>query len=273
MEEITVEDTIELREGSSFNTATTFGEGGNITLNIADSLFLSESSLISAEATDNADGGNININTNFIVAFPNQNNDIIANAQQGQGGNINIRAESIFGIQENPVLNPITNDLNASSARGAQFNGNVSITTPEVDAIRGVTELPTTVIEAQQTAEEACAANSDSGTPNGLTVKGKGGIIPSPDSPFSADALNIGGKIVAENNERSPSVSLKKGEENTVSSQINAESTEIKPISTSYGDIYPARGIIKTADGRVILTAYPTDNVATRTPTPKANCH
>jgi filamentous hemagglutinin family protein len=269
---VTVEDTIELRDGSSFNTATTFGEGGNITLNIANSLFLSESSLISAQATDNADGGNINIDTNFIVAFPNQNNDIIANAQQGQGGNININAESIFGIQENPVLNPITNDLNASSARGAQFNGNVAITTPEVDAIRGVTELPTTVIEAQQTTEEACAANSDNGKPNGLTVKGKGGILPSPNAIFSADALNIGGKIVADNNERSPSVPLSKGEENAVSSQINAESTEIKPISTSHGDIYPARGIIKTADGRVILTAYPTDNV-TRVPNRSVNCN
>ncbi|NJM62347.1 MAG: hypothetical protein HC849_22570 [Oscillatoriales cyanobacterium RU_3_3] len=80
------------------------------------------------------------------------------------------------------------------------FNGNVAITTPEVDAIRGVTELPTTVIEAQQSTEEACAANSDNGKPNGLTVKGKGGILPSPDSPLSAEVLNIGGKIVAENN-------------------------------------------------------------------------
>jgi hypothetical protein len=47
---------------------------------------------------------------------------------------------------------------------------------------------------------------------------------------------------------------------------------EIKPIPTDHGDIYPARGIIFKENGDFILTAYPTDNVATRTPTPKKNC-
>ena len=46
---------------------------------------------------------------------------------------------------------------------------------------------------------------------------------------------------------------------------------DIKPIKTSIGDIYPARGIVKTEDGRVILTAYPTDNIDTRTPYGAAN--
>ncbi len=31
-------------------------------------------------------------------------------------------------------------------------------------------------------------------------------------------------------------------------------------------------GIIKTEDGQVILTAYPTDNIDTRTPYIRANC-
>jgi hypothetical protein len=47
---------------------------------------------------------------------------------------------------------------------------------------------------------------------------------------------------------------------------------EIKPILTNSGPIYPARGVIITEDGQTILTGYPTDNVATRTPTPKPNC-
>ena len=46
----------------------------------------------------------------------------------------------------------------------------------------------------------------------------------------------------------------------------------IKPIKTSMGDIYPARGIIKTEDGEIILTVYPTDNIDTRTPHNSANC-
>ena len=47
---------------------------------------------------------------------------------------------------------------------------------------------------------------------------------------------------------------------------------DIKPIKTSMGDIYPARGIIKTEDGQIILTAYPTDNLNTRTPHNSAHC-
>ncbi len=46
----------------------------------------------------------------------------------------------------------------------------------------------------------------------------------------------------------------------------------IKPIKTSMGDIYPARGIIKTEDGEIILTVYPTDNISPRTPHNSANC-
>ena len=46
---------------------------------------------------------------------------------------------------------------------------------------------------------------------------------------------------------------------------------DIKPIKTSQGDIYPARGIIKTEDGGFILTAYPTD-IDTRTPHIASNC-
>ena len=42
--------------------------------------------------------------------------------------------------------------------------------------------------------------------------------------------------------------------------------------TTSRGDIYPARGMIKTEDGKIILTRYPTDNIDTRTPHKSANC-
>jgi filamentous hemagglutinin family protein len=250
-------------------TQSTSRIGGVIDLQVAEDITLDNNSFISARAFGEANGGNLNIDTRFIVAFPNGNNNIIANANQGNGGNITISAESLFGIEERELDN-LTNDINASSEQGAQFDGNVAITTPEVDAIRGATELPTNVVKVQQTTAEACAANPDTGKPTGLTVKGKGGIIPPPNSPLSADVLNIGGKITAE---RSPSVHDSKGEENAASTQINPESAEIEPIRTSKGDIYPARGIIKTADGRVILTAYPTENIATRTPTAKRNCH
>jgi large exoprotein involved in heme utilization and adhesion len=61
-----------------------------INLNLDGNLFLSNNSKISAITENGAEGGIININANSVVAFPNQNNDIIANAVQGNGGNINI---------------------------------------------------------------------------------------------------------------------------------------------------------------------------------------
>ena len=57
--------------------------GGTVTLQIAENIILRSGNLISAEAINDPNGGNINIDTRFIVAFPNGNNDIVANAEQG----------------------------------------------------------------------------------------------------------------------------------------------------------------------------------------------
>jgi filamentous hemagglutinin family protein len=239
-------DSIDLDNNATISASTANGTGGGVNLEIADSIKLRNNSSISAEALNNADGGNINIDTNFIVAFPDGNNDIRANAQDGKGGNIEITAESLFGIEARS-LNDSTNDINASSE--ASLDGTVSITTPEVDAIRGATQLPDKVVEAEQTTDEVCAANSDTGEPNGLTVKGRGGLPATPFEPLESENITVDGVTVAAND------------------------PEIKPIPTDHGDIYPARGIIFKENGDFILTAYPTDNVATRTPTPKKNCN
>jgi hypothetical protein len=47
--------------------------------------------------------------------------------------------------------------------------------------------------------------------------------------------------------------------------------TAIAPVHTSQGDIIPAQGILVTKDGRLILTAYPTNSNA-RVPQGSANC-
>ena len=57
-----------------------------------------------------------------------------------------------------------------------------------------------------------------------------------------------------------------------VNSSSQLQSPDIQPIKTSIGDIYPARGIVKTENGEVILTAYSTDDIDTRTPQIQANC-
>jgi filamentous hemagglutinin family protein len=229
------------------------GQGGNITLNIDDTLTMRNNSIISAQALNDANGGNININApnGFVVAFPSNfdGNDIIASADRGEGGNIQITAQSVFGIKERP-LNPLTNDINASSQFG--LDGSISIFTPDVNAIQRDTDLPTNPIQSEQTVAEACRSELASGQSSGLVVKGKGGIPPQPIEPLNSDATLVDGQLTNPNSQ--------------------SQHPEIKPIKTSVGDIYPARGVIVKENGDVILTAYPTDGIDTRTPDIQANC-
>ena len=243
-------NSLTLENGASISAETTANTdtGGNINLNVDGTLQMRNNSLISGQATEGATGGNININTEFIVAFPNQNNDIIANAIRGNGGNINITAEALFGIEERP-LNDITNDINASSEFG--LDGIISISTPDTNSLQTDIELPNNLVESEPLGTNACAGGEATGA-SSFTFKGKGGLPALPTEPLGSDDILV-------------------GEQNT-SANLQTQYPNIKPIKTNIGDIYPARGIIKTEDGQVILTSYPTDNINTRTPQISANC-
>ena len=219
------------------------GTGANINLEVADNISLRGNSFISAEALGNADGGNLSIDTDFIVAFPEGNNDIIASAAQGQGGNIDITAESILGIQERP-LNPFTNDINASSEFG--LDGAISINTPDVNPLQGTTELPINVVVPEETTQQACAANREAEAKNGLDIVGKGGVPPAPELPLNSLNTIIDGKV-------------------------NTVSTIPAPLKTGQGYIQPARGIKVTPEG-ISLVAYRTDNNGDRIIETKSSC-
>ena len=215
------------------------GQGANINLQIADSIFLTDNSFISAEARGNANGGNLNIDTDVIVAFQG-NNDIIASAERGTGGNINITAESLLGIQEG-ALSPFMNDINASSEFG--IDGNVSIAVLDLDSFQGVTELSTTVVEAEETVAQTCNTNRELTAQTSLIIEGRGGIVPTPDLPLDSSNIIISDEI----------------------------SDVPEPIATSKGNIQPAMGIRVTEEG-VTLTAYRTDNKKNRQTKINSSC-
>ncbi|WP_019506936.1 filamentous hemagglutinin N-terminal domain-containing protein [Pleurocapsa sp. PCC 7319] len=229
--------------------AETTSNSVNINLQVADSITLEDNSLISAQAFKNANGGNLTIDTNFIVAFPNGNNDIIATAEDGNGGNIDITAESLLGIEERP-LNSNTNDINVSSEFG--LDGNISIFTPDINTIQTDLELPNNLVDSQQTVAQACQSDRISGKSSGLTIQGKGGIPPQPTEPIDSEAILVQGKITT--------------------SKPPVQAPDIPPLGSNMGNILPARGIIKTEDGQIILTAYSTDQLDTRTPHISPNC-
>ncbi|MBE9205204.1 S-layer family protein [Nostoc sp. LEGE 06077] len=203
---------LQLNNLGTITTGTTAGEGGNINLNIRDIVLLRNNSSISANAgTANAggNGGNISINTKFLIAIPSENSDISANAFNGRGGRVDITAQSIFGIASR-FRDTNFSDITASSQLG--INGEVTITTPEVNPIQGLSELPTTIVDSSRLLAADCSKD-DENSNSQFIVTGRGGL---PDNPYDLLGNDVlwsdtrGREIVAMRNQpvmtKSPSI-------------------------------------------------------------------
>ena len=174
-------NSIALNQGSinAFSQSATV-DNANINLQIAENIILDNNSLISAEARGNANGGNLNIDAEFIIAVPNSNSDIIANAQQGQGGNIDIDVRSLLGIKERP-LRDATNDINASSEFDS--SGTVEIDIIETDPGDNSLNIPVAPVETE--VAQTCKPNSN-GNQSELVVTGRGGLPDTPEANLSS---------------------------------------------------------------------------------------
>lgn len=182
-------DSIWLDYQGKLLASTASGEGGNIELQVQDLILMRRNSLISAQADNNGNGGNITINAPFIVAVPNEDSDIIANAVQGQGGNINITTQGIYGLENRLRLTPLS-DINASSEFGV--NGTVQLNTPDVDPSRGLTNLPTEVGDASDQIAQNCPTNEATASQqNRFIITGRGGLPDNPTQTLSTDAVWI----------------------------------------------------------------------------------
>ena len=224
-----------------------------INLFIDDTVTLKGNSTISAEASNSANGGNITIDANgFVIAFPSEGigNDIRANADgEGSGGEINITAQEIFGLSEARGTSDVennSNDIDASSEDG-NSDGEVTLNTPDTNSIQGANELPTNIIEPNQNVAQACANRRDRGLASNFVIKGRGGVPNSPVAPLGSEVITVNGEV-ANNSHNSYA------------------------IPTSYGYITPARGIIKTAEGKIILTATPVSRGTSRSASGSLNC-
>ncbi|NEP03211.1 MAG: filamentous hemagglutinin N-terminal domain-containing protein [Symploca sp. SIO2E9] len=182
-------DSVSMNQGRiTAETGEGTGEGGaNITLQLSQNLTLSNESLISAEAFNNAKGGNVTIDGRFLIALPPEEangSDIIAKAFEGNGGRISIDALGIFGIEERRAIpGNGTNDIDASSDFGAP--GVVELNTL-FDPTGSLTNLPD---EPRSTdVAEGCQASDGQDTVQFYDI-GKGGSPPPPDEPLNADTL------------------------------------------------------------------------------------
>ena len=198
-------DRLMLNNGSIL-TGTSATEGGDITLEIADLLFLENNSRVSTSAgqiSAGGDGGNIiiEIPNGFITALPQSNSDISANAFGGAGGDIMLQAQGIAGLvfrsrknliqqlgTDDPIqLNPEnlqTNDMTAFSQVNSDLSGELSGRFNFVPS--SPRELPSGLADASNQIEQTiCRATQGSE----FLVTGQGGVLPSPREQFRSEDL------------------------------------------------------------------------------------
>ena len=165
-------------------TATSFlGQGGNITLEGADSLVLRNGSNISTQAgtaeTGGGNGGNITLSADTLTLL--EGSSIDANAFEGAGGNIQIATQGLFLSRYSQIT--------SSSSLGV--DGIVTIQTPEVNPSHGLVELPKQPFNQSDRIVSGCVASAGST----FTVVGQGGFPEDPtatvrEAPSWSDSRN-----------------------------------------------------------------------------------
>jgi large exoprotein involved in heme utilization and adhesion len=178
-----------LKDQAAISAESNAVDGGNITLNVDRLLLLRQNSSISATAglaQSAGNGGNVTINApdGFIVAIPEENSDITANAFQGNGGNVNITARGVFGLQFRPQLTP-SSDITASSQFG--FSGSVAINSPDTSSLQNsLTEFPQNPIDTDNLIANSCIARSTREGGSFIINPGGGGLPKRPGDLFAS---------------------------------------------------------------------------------------
>lgn len=169
---LNVQEALTLRNGSQVSTnARGTVSGGNITIANPTIVLLRDQSSITAENPGGTgNGGNISIETDFFIAAPEGLNRIIASADRGNGGNINIVTNSLLGRA--------FQDFSASSRFGV--DGDIEIDSPHLDPTRGITALPSRLVDASNQIANACAIDRENQAK--FVVTGRGGLSVTPAS-------------------------------------------------------------------------------------------
>ena len=181
-----------LNDGSAITATTRSSNGGNLTFTLEDVLVLRNGSTLSATAgiaQAGGDGGNISITgpNSFLIAVPEENSDITANAFEGDGGNINITAQNILGLEFRSEQTPLS-DITASSEFG--LSGIVTLNTPNLDPAQGLVELPTDLVDRSNQIDQRCLADTGQGQ-SAFIVTGRGGLPPTPNNVLRSESPGL----------------------------------------------------------------------------------
>jgi filamentous hemagglutinin family protein len=276
------------------------GNGGNINLELQNTLKMRNNSTIEAQATGNNTAGNISINApnGFVVAFPNQDNNIIATAEAGGGGQITINAKRIYGFDKERIqsldrdnlFGNGENDINSTSA-DPKLSGNINLNIEQLDPAKERAKAPENVVEPDETVAQACDPENKLTEQNTFTIVGRGGMPPSPTEMLRSSFIQVSGGA---EEQRSPDAEEQRGSDEEEQRGSDAEeqrgsdaeeqrgsdaeeqrnpdalSLDENKKTFSSDEVIPARGMMVNAQGQIVLTAYPTPNAGERT-TPKSN--
>lgn len=258
------------------------GNGGNISLKARNFLTLRRGSQISTTAGiagAGGDGGNISINNRhgFIVAAPNENSDITANAFNGLGGSIRINSASIFGMQQltrtdlmrlletdNPTrLDPqqlTTNSITAFSQTSPNLSGTININTPEVELNRGLVNLPSVPVTTEVT--QACQPRTGDNQSQ-FIVTGRGGLPPNPTDVLTNNNVQVDW-VALDSSAENSAIDESKG-------KIGKNWQNAKAANPPQNEIVEAQGWILNGNGNITLVApAPTSNPHNSWSTPVA---
>lgn len=179
---------LELNNQGKLTAETNLGNGGNISVELDGGgiLLMRNHSQISTTAgieSKQGDGGNIFIDAPFIIAVPNENSDITANAFEGRGGKVIISTQGLFGIEPRNELT-LLSDITASSAIG--LNGIIQINDSEIAPQQQIFQNPSPP-ELPQILE-GCQVERGESASRFVRV-GRGGLSSNPIEPLSNLAI------------------------------------------------------------------------------------
>jgi filamentous hemagglutinin family protein len=255
-----------LNNQGRLRSTTAASEGGNLKLQIANSVILRDNSEISAEAFGRANGGNITFEVGGIIfAILSENSDVVANAFEGNGGQITGRATGVFGFRQFEKVRTPESDFIASSALG--FDGIVDIDEEK----RQLPQLPADFLDVEDLNRDVCALrNGKIAGGSSFVITGRGGLPPNPLEEFTpldgvvewAAREDLGrGELsqpsLAENDNLSPKPAPISEE-----AEENEHPKEIRPV----------QGWIIAPDGTVILTAEVPTAAAYRSEVDRPSC-
>ncbi|MEG4285902.1 filamentous hemagglutinin N-terminal domain-containing protein [Microcoleus sp. A006_D1] len=270
-----VASSIALDNKARIDGTTVSGTGANINLQAQD-IQLRRGSRITTDAGV-SEGGNINIKSNTLLAIPQENSDITANARTAAGGRVNVNVPNVFGftavsreqvrsrlnlsdaqfaaLQVSPTSLVPSSDIAAiSQSAGPALQGAVTFSSSGVNPAQGLVELPQNVVNpAALIAANPCIEGQE----NEFTVTGRGGVPPSPNDALSSAETPF--MWVEEEGrskkEEGPSASLRVKRREEEEGRGKREEGMREEMEKKAQEVVPARGWVVNAQGEVTLVA------------------